>query len=421
LATFGPSIGFYKDDSSGIRYTNLTTGAGTGAGVGEYNNSNTPALFLATGGYGGQAGYNYNSAIFERQKDTSRDLSADNDACTSIENLTNTLNYCVRAAPTNATSTVTYYIMATIPLKFVHDFFGKLPLVKGMYLRLNINTNINATCTVGAAVDVYSSYNTTAQNNVFPFMLTQKGQGVAAATTAVTITSGIGSVTGFEAHKIRQCRLYACQYIMSPEADEEYFNRLPSKVIQYNDIQTFQLVNVQAGGSLSLNLTNGISRLRSILIVPFVSSAYHRNAAAAANTTQSPSLSPFTSCPSTTATTAIIRSFNVSISGTTIYQENLDYDWQHYLYETRQSGSINGGLSAGLSSGLISYRDWCNGYRYYYVDLSRRTSQASDNISRSISISGTNGSKIPMDYYVVVNYGREINLSTLTGALILNA
>jgi hypothetical protein len=423
LENLGPSIGFYKDDGTGIRYTDMVLGTGTLAGVGEYNNSNTRAVFNAADGYLGQAGYNYNSAIFERQKETSRDLTADSDACTSNGTLKGVMNYCEKGA-FGDTSAVMYYILATLPLKFVHDFFNKLPLIKGMYLRLNINTNINASCIVRGAAGIYSSYNTSAQNNVYPFMLTQKGQGISAAETVVTITSGIGSINvgGLTySHNIKQCRIYACQYVMSPEADEEYFNRLPSKVIQYNDIQTFQLVNIQAEGSLSLNLTNGISRLRSILIVPFVSSAYHRSASAAINTKQSPCLSPFTSSPSTTATTAIIKGFNISISGTTIYQENIDYDWQHYLYETRQSGSINGGQSTGLSSGLISHKDWSNGYRYYYVDLSRRPSQASDNISRSISISGTNGSKIPMDYYVVVNYGREINISTLTGALILNA
>jgi hypothetical protein len=259
-------------------------------------------------------------------------------------------------------------------------------------------------------------------------MLTQKGQGIDIEETLITITSGIGSINisgnnpGIIAHNINQCRIYACQYVMSPEADEEYFNRLPSKVIQYNDIQTFPLVNINAGGSLSLNLTNGISRLRSILIVPFVSSTVHPSGITGGTVRRlSPCLSPFTSSPFTTCPSAIISSFNISISGTSIYQENIDYDWQHYLYETRQSGSINGGQSTGLSSGLLSYQDWCYGYRYFYVDLSRRTSQASDNISRSISITGKNGSQVAMDYYVVVNYGRELNISTLTGALILNA
>jgi hypothetical protein len=33
----------------------------------------------------------------------------------------------------------------------------------------------------------------------------------------------------------------------------------------------------------------------------------------------------------------------------------------------------------------------------------------------------TNGSKFSIDYYIIVNYEREINISTQTGSLILNA
>jgi uncharacterized alkaline shock family protein YloU len=71
-----------------------------------------------------------------------------------------------------------------------------------------------------------------------------------------------------------------------------------------------------------------------------------------------------------------------------------------------------------MSSGLIDKNAWSSGYNIVYVDLSKKISQAADDISRAIQITGTNGSLISVDYYVIVSYERELLLSTLTGNLI---
>ena len=61
-----------------------------------------------------------------------------------------------------------------------------------------------------------------------------------------------------------------------------------------------------------------------------------------------------------------------------------------------------------MSSGLIGQSDFESGYGFCYIDLSRKISQASDDISRSIQAVFTNNSGVACDYYAVIGYEREI-------------
>ena len=95
------------------------------------------------------------------------------------------------------------------------------------------------------------------------------------------------------------------------------------------------------------------------------------------------------------------------------------YGFEEFLQEIRGSNSINGGSALGLSSGLLSQNDWENGYRFVYVDLSRRMSQSNDDISRSIQVSFTNSAAYAADFFFLIGYEKQIVLSTSTGALII--
>jgi hypothetical protein len=109
----------------------------------------------------------------------------------------------------------------------------------------------------------------------------------------------------------------------------------------------------------------------------------------------------------------------VLVSGQNIYQSNYTYGFEEWLQEVRGSNAINGGISLGLSSGLLSQNDWENGYRFIYVDLSRRISQPNDDISRSLQVIFTNSASTAMDYYFIIGYEKSITISTSTGSLII--
>ena len=433
---FLPSINFVKDNAESITYQGV---AATGiTGVGECNNTIKQSTFSSASGYGSSF-FNSNSGRLERMRSTSFDPSGGTQSTfTSAANLNSMGKNYFKAT---GTTDCTYYILATIPLKIVHDIFRKLPLTKGMYMRLilNLNAQCQSVVTLGSTGTVFNTYSTTSLNNVFPCMispLTTTNGAVLAGATSATLSLGIGKSyqgsTTFSHPTFSSCRIYAPVFEMTPQAEQQYFSVVPTKKIHYNDILSFQTYSVPAGGQVSQILTNGVSRPRYLLVVPQLAAAIHGSATAtigsgftsgAAGIVTSalgtPMASPFSSSPATTCPLASITNFNVLVSGTNIYQSSYQYGFEEFFNELRGSNSINGGIPLGLSSGLLDQTTWENGYRYHYVDLSRRVSQANDDISRSIQVIYTNNSPVMMDYYFIIGYEREITISTSTGALVV--
>ena len=156
-------------------------------------------------------------------------------------------------------------------------------------------------------------------------------------------------------------------------------------------------------------------------VVLLAGEARHGTSGRAPPGPNSPMNSPFSSAPGTCLPYGggAVSSFNVLISGSNLYQANIDYGWQEFLTEVRGSKGLNGGLSTGLSSGLIGQSDWENGYGWVYADLSRKVSQASDDVSRSYQVLFTNNSNVQCDYIIIIGYEREIGISLANGSLVV--
>ena len=435
---FLPSIGFAKDTAESIYYTDAISTSG----LGECNNKIANSLFSSAGGYGATQ-WNSNRGRLERQMNTSFDPvkgreGSDGTKLHSQSVVTDTgKNHLVA----NGTKDVTYHILATIPLKIIHDLFKKLHLTKGMYMRmvLNLNTQCSTTCVLAPnagppATVEYTSFTTTSLNGVLPFMLSPTGTGngfLATGVTGVKATLGIGksfdTTTSYPHNIMTSCRFYARVAEMTPTAEEQYLSAVPSKRILYNDILSFNTLSVPSGQSVSQILTNGISRPRYLLIVPNMAGAINGSGrgsllstvAGGLGSVGSPMNSPFSSSPGTTGFQAAISNLNILVSGQTIYQSNLVYGFEQFLEEVRGSNALNGGLPLGLSSGLLSQNDWENGFRFVYVDLSRRISQANDDTSRSIQVSFKNSAAYMADFNYIISYEKECTISTSTGALII--
>ena len=430
------TMGFTKDTAESISYR----GQASATGLGELNNVIADSLFTPTNVYGGAL--NVNKGRQQRMVNTSfnpNDTKASNfvnaSSCNSVAK-----NYVNLATAAAATDTL-YYITATIPLRFLHDIFVKLPLSKGIYMRLIVNTNTQCISTIGTTYNStgpvynFSSVSTSSQNGVFPCMispLTAAGGGSGFNTSAAndTVKVGLGicksPISATQVHPtMSQCRIYCCMYSMSPPYEESYLLSTPTKKVLYNDILSFQVLNIAPQGTVSQILTNGISRLRYLLIHPVLSATVNGTATLLNASTYtagiavgSPMNSPFSSCPGTTCPYSFVTNFNVLISGTNLYQSSLNYGFEHWLQENRSSNAVNGGLSHGLSSGIISQQEYEAGYGFIYCDLSRKISQSSDDISRSVQLVFTNASNLMTDYYCILGYEREIVISTSTGALV---
>jgi hypothetical protein len=108
----------------------------------------------------------------------------------------------------------------------------------------------------------------------------------------------------------------------------------------------------------------------------------------------------------------------VLLSGANLYQQNLNYSVENFIQELRKTNSVNGGMSLGMSSGLISQLEYESGYRFIVSDLSRTPSEASDNVSKSIQVIGTNSGKYPIDIFWFLEFSRQVEIDVGTGSLI---
>ena len=338
------------------------------------------------------------------------------------------------------TKVITYHILATIPMAFLHDFFLKCPLMKNAYYKLTINTNTNITIVQKIATDglitettIQSPYGTN------PVMIspcakncTSTGDGnlTGNATDANTVTTTLrivgGNQTGITSHPMTQCRIYGSLVEMTPQYEMIYLENKVKKII-YNDILSFNnILNISgtqkmsslgvftptSGGTVNVTLTPGLSRLRRLTIFPFISSSAN---GLLGNT---PMNSPYAAEPGTCSPYCVITNFNVLLSGQVIYNQNKQYAFENYLEECRPAHSINGGLCNGLSSGLLSQVDHDSSYGFITVDLCRHTKE-SDNISKSVQLQFTNASKHACDFICILEYEKEINVDVEMGAIIL--
>ena len=296
-----------------------------------------------------------------------------------------------------------------------------------MYLKiiLNLTTNSSSTMTISAD-GRFTSVTSSSQNSQVPYMISpignSNGLNIASATPVTKMELSIGvarnsinsSGTTFAHPSLSSIRAYCCLYDMSPSTEQMYLSKQSTKTIKYKDFLSFQVLNIGVGANFNQILTNSIARGRRLIIVPQISASF--NSAGSAGTI-SPANSPFSTCPNTTSNSSITN-YNVLVSGTNLYQQNISYVWEQFVQELRKTDSLNGGLSLGMSSGLIDQLDYESGYRFLVSDLSHCPSESSDNISKSLQIIGTNSGKYPIDLLVFVEFEREVTIDLQSGNLI---
>lgn len=351
------------------------------------------------------------------------------------------------SASTTAWQGIVYAIQAQIFLKHIHSFFANCPLMKGVFFRLTLNIN-QPTLTLsgsGGVMDVTSIISPL--GGVVPILVA--GQGTVAlqagadeagqlvldsvaATTAARVTlnvgnkiidptqsanitaSGLSTVTALN----QSCQLYIPAYTFNPSYEEAYLSR-PTKRIQYTDIYQFTTSKVSGASSFNFLLTNGISNVRSVLILPFYSKI-------AATRDFPPFQSPFdpAGCGPTSPLTSLITNFNVIVSGQNMIYNTQNYGFEEFLNQFVGVNSINGNQTDGLTSGLVDFFKWNQSYCYWYVDCSRML-PVDASVPKSVSIQGNlslaslqESANAPgeVQFYCFIEYGVEVSLDVLTGA-----
>ena len=318
----------------------------------------------------------------------------------------------------NDATTIVYNIFCVLPMAVLHDFFDKLPIARGLSVRLNLylNTGIQITETVTAANHV-SINSFVIPRQTCPFQVSPISNDVSTGSgfscpSAVTLQYllRIGNST------LSNCRFYASMYQFTPETESVYISS-PERSILYNDVVQYVIPNVGPNANINNLITSGISRLRGFLMVPIISAASN---VCGLDGKQS----PFSSCPATTFPYAKIQNFQLQISGKPVFSTPVSHTQLLYSQMLRPELSINGGSlrSLGMSSGCISKTDFESGYTFYWVDLTNLENESDDNTSKSVQVLFQNSvptaGALNTDFYIYLFFQKELHLNISNGAFL---
>jgi hypothetical protein len=134
LETVGPSIGFYPDDAKSWAYAQNRV---TAFGHGSVNNNNFVSPIIPSLGWQTNQLRRGNSGFLKRQDATSVSIPGTTSALTTETLQGTSVNNVVK----KNLRYQSLYIMAEIRLKDLHDYFAKIPLMKGSVYRFVFTTN----------------------------------------------------------------------------------------------------------------------------------------------------------------------------------------------------------------------------------------------------------------------------------------
>ena len=357
-----------------------------------------------------------------------------------------TNNYISGKVSNTTAGLVQWTVYAKLRLKDLADYFNKVPLLKGSTMRFYINTNqsiVNYTITNGALDSAGTGQITTLRKLTVNSVSVNGGLTCPLMVTSPTPCSGGSSLlvngTAFDSTEtynlsvsifrnnftaqasanpattpLTACRLYAPVYKFNPLAEQRYLSLTPTKKVEYNDFFQYQFSNVAPNTPFNFLVSNGLPNIQSVLVVPFINSAYNGVLNSASNTTTL--LSPITSTGGTPDPIPL-SNFNILVSGVNLFLNNEQYDYEAFNQELISSNQLNGNLTTGLTSGLISQEAFTKLYRWYYGNCAR-VLPSEEGVSRSVQIQGTNTSGVGIDLMVFVEFKKSMTIDISTGARI---
>jgi len=473
INTQGATIGFYPDDP--LTWSFNPNSATTLDGNGVCNNTNYNfSASVVNGAFNTFRSDRGNDGLLKRQQLINFDIDAKVNQGDNINNVTygsllsggaQALKNCWKSyistkldgssaltATTPSTAAnrgvIQYSVVATIYLKHIHSFFNMCPLLKGVFMKMTMNLN-NTTCDLETRnlLDVPTYLRCTAVRNplggVNPLMVAS-GNNVAGAINGGKNLFGSGATANIDntysanvsvgavcldgslraansriadGALSRSIYLYVPAYTFNPVFEQAYLSS-PVKAIKYTDVYQYQIINVNAGGTFTNLLTNGIANVKSILVLPFYNpSADGLGVVNSGFVSGTPVFqSPFD--PAGTGPTSPmcwLTNFNVQVSGQNAIYNMERYNFEQFNNQLYGQNAVNGGLTDGITSGLINRQAFDMEYCYYYVNIERML-PVEQSVPKSIQVIGQNLSSKEIDLYCFIEYGNEISIDILTGA-----
>ena len=481
LKSYGASLGMgdYIDNWESLKFQgNASAGAFTGnfpdytlvannvAGNascigGNGISNNTPFPLAGNADFGDQGAMGpeftgaYNNGYYSRLKKFP-DVSSTTSTYQSLYSSTGTATTCITAFSQlrnefkpyftiQNTNYAVWYDVAVIRLGDIFDSFKSLPLMKKFdgILRLYVNTGSVVSNTMGAAGggsttgQMVTSGSAITFTNTCPLMqsalltLTANTTAVASALFVANPTNTAISAGGVNvnfanagaAHFMTACRCYYPQVTLKVSHLDSYISQNRAKRICFTSILTNTFSNIGAGTTVSYLVQSGVTNIRGVLIMPFISSnasaSYPHGALTATNATGvitpfAQMLSPFDTAPLTNAPISLIN-LQVAIGGVNVLQNTYNYSYENFLQSVSLYEKVNAG-DLGLSCGLINQNYWENAFRVYYVDCTR-CNIADMMTPRNINVTFTNNSLQTIDCLIFTEYFKEITVDCETGLI----
>lgn len=281
-------------------------------------------------------------------------------------------------------------------------------------LRIYINTGF---CRV--TYPAASQLNFTNANSTFtdtcPLLINNNRALPAAAVVALNVGCFIarapsstfnGSNWAAIASPMNACRYYFNQIIIQPALALDYISSNSAKTVLYDGLLYNTFVNIPAGGNFSQLIQSGVTNIKTVMVVPLISSA-------TANVGFSAFKSPFDPVGGCSGHPISLQNFQVAVGGTNQLMTSLMFTYENFISQLakfcKQSST-----EYGVESGLWSPEFWANN-RVYLVNC--RGTEDDFNTPRNIVISFRNNSLVPVDILVFVQYEDKLVLNVSTGII----
>ena len=429
ILTSGSEIGFYPDDALAVIFSAAATVNGIGTCFTQ-NAMTTPLVVQDTTYNSGNIGF------FKRQQYINYDpagLTAPGSAAfstlfTAAACTTAWKSYIFKKVNGDGVSrgVCQWAINGIVRLKHLHHLWEKMPLLKGVYMKITLQLNncsvqfsssgiggtlgtvaLNVTSNVGGVVPIQIASAAGLNGSVAVFGVAGNYT-VSLSVGATTLLSSHATLPGVEVSPLgRNITLNVPSFVFAPAFEAAYLAS-QVKTIEYEDIYQYQVLNVASGAQFNNLLTNGISSISKILVLPYFTTA--------ANGGVNPLYSPFDAAGTgVTSPLCLLTNFQVLVSGQNALYNTQKYSYQQFVEQLSGCNAINGDQTDGLTSGLISLLDFETAYNYYYVDVSRML-DIEKAVPKSISIQGQNLSAKAVDLICFIVYKQSLKVDVLTGS-----
>lgn len=426
VQTQGSTIGFYPDDALSV----IFNAAASPSGLGTCFSGNALTFPVVAGAFNSYV--TGNVGMVRRQQYINYDpagltapvcdawstlLSASNVAQIYKSHIFSKTN-----DGATARGEVQWAINGIVKLRHLHHMFEKMPLLKGVFLKITMQLNnavVNFTSAgangnlSGVSIQVGSGGVSPLQ--ISPTTATNGSAGVFLA-GAYTLSLAVGatvlttqtSVVGVTSSPMgRAITLNVPSYVFAPSYERAYIAS-PIKKIVYEDIYQYQVLNVAAAGLFNNLITNGLANITKVLVLPYFTTT--------ANGGLSPLTSPFDAAGTgVTSPLCLLSQFQVVVSGQNALYNTQRYSYQQFVEQLSGCNSINGDQTDGLTSSLIGQLDFETAYNYYYVNVSRCL-EVEASVPKSVSIQGQNMSGKAIDLIIFLVYANSISVDVLSGS-----